>query len=271
MNFYKHFIGDYQRDTMRLSMLEDGAYRRLLDEYYATEEPLPLEPEECYRAARAVTKAEQTAVDKILARYFTRKEDGYHHTRADEEIAAAHEYVDAQRKRAHMRWHKQGHMPPHERGLSRGMDSGNATGNASHSHSHKNQKNMVARATRFDDWWKAYPKKRKRKNALEIWKRKHLDDRADELIADVQRRLVSDQRWLSGFVPDPTTYLNGERWEDEVTPGNGAGKDKPETDHEIAVRLQKQHGLNPYQGYPHETSEQFIARVRDAVGSAAFR
>lgn len=76
MNFYKHYIGDYQRDTMRLSMTEDGAYRRLLDEYYATEEPLPLDRDECYRAARATTPDEQAAVDKVLERYFDCRDDG---------------------------------------------------------------------------------------------------------------------------------------------------------------------------------------------------
>lgn len=69
---------------------------------------------------------------------------------------------------------------------------------------------------RFPDFWKTYPKKRKKKNAQEIWRRKKLDAKADVLIADVQNRLQNDKQWRDGFIPDPTTYLNGERWDDEL-------------------------------------------------------
>ena len=103
MNFYKHYMGDYQRDTMRLSMEEDGAYRRLLDEYYATEESLPLDHEECYRAARAITKSERNAVDKILSKYFVKRNDGYHHARIDEEINKAKKQAETNRRIAEER------------------------------------------------------------------------------------------------------------------------------------------------------------------------
>lgn len=66
----------------------------------------------------------------------------------------------------------------------------------------------------FDRWWSEYPRKVKKKTALEIWRRKKPDP--DILIADVQNRLAKDARWKRGFVPDPTTYLTGERWNDEI-------------------------------------------------------
>ena len=43
MNFYKRFIGDYRKKTARLTPLEHGVYNLLLDEFYATEERLPLD------------------------------------------------------------------------------------------------------------------------------------------------------------------------------------------------------------------------------------
>ena len=66
----------------------------------------------------------------------------------------------------------------------------------------------------FERFWSVYPKKVKKKTALEIWKRKKPD--AAVLIADVQNRLEHDDQWKNGYIPHPTTYLNGERWNDEL-------------------------------------------------------
>lgn len=87
MNFYPHHIGDYSKDTSHLSMVEDGAYRRLMDRCYATEKPLPLDPREIYRVARANTATERKAVDAVLAEFFCKEDDGYHQKRCDEELA----------------------------------------------------------------------------------------------------------------------------------------------------------------------------------------
>lgn len=70
MNFYKHFLGDYQRDTGHLSMLEHGAYRLLLDTFYATGRPLPAEKKALYRLVRAEGPQETKAVDRILLQFW---------------------------------------------------------------------------------------------------------------------------------------------------------------------------------------------------------
>lgn len=72
------------------------------------------------------------------------------------------------------------------------------------------------RDKRFEEWWSVYPKKTGKKPAREKWKAKRLDERADVLIADVQLRAGTDRKWLAGFVPNPTTYINQERWNDEI-------------------------------------------------------
>ncbi len=86
MNHYPHHIGDYLKDTAHLTMIEDGAYRRLLDLYYQHEQPLPADKRQVYRLARATTPAERKAVDTILSEYFTATPDGHRHSRCDEEI-----------------------------------------------------------------------------------------------------------------------------------------------------------------------------------------
>lgn len=98
MNYYKRHLGDYARDTAHLSMAEDGAYNRLLDFYYAAERPLPLERAEIYRRVRARGKQDQAAVDAVLADFFNLKDDGWHHKRCDEEIAAMMEKAQTNRE-----------------------------------------------------------------------------------------------------------------------------------------------------------------------------
>lgn len=69
---------------------------------------------------------------------------------------------------------------------------------------------------RFDEFWWLYPKDRRRdkKKAREVWKRKRLDDHADTILDDLKHRPSEDDQWQRGFIPLPTTYLRGERWED---------------------------------------------------------
>ena len=89
----------------------------------------------------------------------------------------------------------------------------------------------------FEEFWKVYPRKFTKKTALEIWSRKKPD--AELLIADVRNRLENDAQWKDGFIPHPTTYLNGERWNDELAASNhlrGASS-KPTYAEDLAARM----------------------------------
>jgi len=70
---------------------------------------------------------------------------------------------------------------------------------------------------RFDAFWAQYPTghRKAKKRAREIWARKRLDNRADEIMADLARRPVHDDQWRQGYIPNPSTYLNQERWTDD--------------------------------------------------------
>ncbi|WP_237173021.1 YdaU family protein [Paracandidimonas lactea] len=97
MNYYPHHIGDYITATAHLTMLEDGAYRRLLDLYYSTEKQLPRDRKALYRLARARTQEEQDAVDIVVEEFFVDTDDGWFHSRCDEEIEKAR--VSSERSR----------------------------------------------------------------------------------------------------------------------------------------------------------------------------
>lgn len=88
MHHYQHHLGDYAKDTMHLSPLEHGVYRLLMDAYYATEKPIPLDINSACRIARCSTDHERAAVESVLAQFFTRNPDGFRQKRIDEELEA---------------------------------------------------------------------------------------------------------------------------------------------------------------------------------------
>jgi len=87
----------------------------------------------------------------------------------------------------------------------------------------KNNRSSAEATDRFNDFWEAYPKKVKKQEASKKWEAKNLNLIADEIIKDVETRKRKDGRWLDGFTPDPTTYINGSRWEDELQPRGSNG------------------------------------------------
>lgn len=97
MNFYKRFIGDIQAKTGHLSLAEFGAYDRLLDHCYSTEQMLPASLDACCRIARAMTKEERKAVESVLAEFFTLEDGQYVQRRVLEMLAEAQPKIEANR------------------------------------------------------------------------------------------------------------------------------------------------------------------------------
>jgi len=68
----------------------------------------------------------------------------------------------------------------------------------------------------FDEFWSVYPVKVKKKEAKKLWNKFKLDSIAEQIINDVKNRVSKDRSWSDGFTPHPTTYINNERWNDEI-------------------------------------------------------
>lgn len=71
----------------------------------------------------------------------------------------------------------------------------------------------------FDEFWKAYPRKVGKGDCKKIWVRLkpaiELQQRILEAVADQKQ----SNDWIKEhgkFIPHPSTWLNGERWEDEI-------------------------------------------------------
>ncbi len=98
MNFYKHYIGDYQRDTGHLSLAEHGAYRLMLDAFYATGKPLPHDKKALYRLLRAATSVERKAIDAVSAQFWETTPAGLINRRAAIEIGKAARQAEINRQ-----------------------------------------------------------------------------------------------------------------------------------------------------------------------------
>lgn len=128
--YYRWFPGDYIRDTRRLSMLQHGAYRLLIDEYMVTGKPLPNDLPALYRVCGAVSGEEHAAVRYVLEEFFRLTGPVWRHKRCDEEIGRQSERTSSAQASAGKRWSRKGGAEPVG-------DDANAYANALPTHSER--------------------------------------------------------------------------------------------------------------------------------------
>lgn len=72
---------------------------------------------------------------------------------------------------------------------------------------------------KFDTFWNAYPKKKNRKKAEQIWQKLNPDaELFEEIMTGLRAQMESSDWQKEGgqYIPLATTWLNGRRWEDEI-------------------------------------------------------
>ena len=79
-------------------------------------------------------------------------------------------------------------------------------------------KGAVVVVTKFDEFWKAYPRKTGKGAALKSWKKINPSDSTAQQIIDSLPAHIASEQWQKDngqFIPHPATWLNQGRWEDE--------------------------------------------------------
>lgn len=112
MNYYQHHIGDFIRDTARLSDAQAMAYLRMIWMYYETEEPLESDVE----ALAFKIGATASDVHQILKHFFFEFEGKWHHSRCNKEILAFRERSRKAKESASARWDNAKAMRTHIEG-----------------------------------------------------------------------------------------------------------------------------------------------------------
>lgn len=224
MHYYQFHIGDYRAATAHLSNDEDLAYRRLLDMYYDTEQPIPTDI--TWVARRIRMKYDVVAI--VLDDMFEQTPDGYRNPRADTEIANYHAFVDKQKANG-----KKGGRPPltqqkpiENPPVSQTEPKKSLTTNQQPLTINQDTPKAPKGAdSRFDDFWKAYPKKIGKDAARRAFeKRKITADMMPSVLQSVRKQCQSDA-WKKDdgqFIPHPATWLNQGRWQDEIDTATAA-------------------------------------------------
>jgi uncharacterized protein YdaU (DUF1376 family) len=108
MHYFQFHIGDYKSHTHHLSLLEDLAFRRLLDHYYLHE--VPIKQREIAR--QIGMRDNEQEVLTVLEEFFVSTEKGYINPRADNEIAKYRKFIEDGKRGAAKRWLKGDDSPP---------------------------------------------------------------------------------------------------------------------------------------------------------------
>jgi len=206
MLWYKFHIGDYITHTTYLGDAEDLAYRRLLDLYYMSEKPIPLDTQSVARKIRL----DLDITESVLGEFFEKDVDGYHNSRCDMEIAKYQHQVENNRTLG-----KRGGRPKKTESVTETEPKVNPKKNKKEN---KNISSVTPTTSRFNDFWAVWPSsKRKvaRSECEKKWDKYDLDMVADRIIASVAK-LKKTEQWTTGFDPAPLTYINQRRWEDDA-------------------------------------------------------
>ena len=100
----------------------------------------------------------------------------------------------------------------------------------------KDQDNIPGGASAFDLFWKAYPKKVGKIAAKKAFDRVKVP--VETLLSAIERQKCGEQwqRDNGQYIPNPATWLNGGRWEDEVqAPPKGKGQAAREASYDLSA------------------------------------
>lgn len=104
MHYYKFNISDYKAHTEHLELLEDLAFRRMLDWMYLHEKPLPKNIDEIARFIRM--RSHNDCIAYVLQEFFIKTKDGFINERVGKELGNFQKKSAMAKKSADARWKK---------------------------------------------------------------------------------------------------------------------------------------------------------------------
>lgn len=221
MHHYPFHASDYMMCTAHLSLEEDATYRRVLDLYYTTEAPIPTDN----RAVSRRLRVSEELLASVLKEFFVLHENAWHNKRCDAEIAAYHAMKERNSVNGKLggRRVKSDRLPAANRAVSQNNPP-QSDRQANQEPITKNHSNPIAPTGAdelFERFWLSYPNRKNKKGAAKAWAKLRLVEN-DLRVAAIRRGLNAwkvNEEWTKDggrFVPHAATWINAERWNDEL-------------------------------------------------------
>lgn len=214
------YVSDYLADTAHLSTLENGAYLLLIFNYWQRGESFKAKDQQTLNKRLAsvarLSNEEWENIKETLAEFFEINETEWKHTRIDRDLDA----VNSKSEKAREAGKASAASKSNERSTSVQQTFNHTDTDTD---TDKNNTSPSARESSFADFWKAYPKKIGKGSAENAWKKikSPVDTLALILPAlEIQKRSDQWRKDNGQFIPNPSTYLNQRRWEDEESMPN---------------------------------------------------
>ena len=236
MHYFKRNIGDYHKKAGRLSMLQHGAYTLLLDSCY-DRETFPT-MDEAIEWVWASNEDEIQAVKFVLAKFFELEDEVYVQHRVQNELDQYHKNsatnkriaVEREAKRKDKRTKRAqsvNEAPPNYKPITNNQElitkdilpEEENSGDKFPKERLADKNDQIDLA--FDIFYKAGLVKKSKQSALKSFKaickngKVTPEEVANKLAEDVKKRIAAKQFGIDQL--HPSTYLNGRRWEDDIT------------------------------------------------------
>lgn len=234
MHYYKFNISDWRSSTSHLSLEEEAIYLRLINYYYAKESIIPLDLTLTLRKLSLINHNDLVLV--ILDEFFTKTDQGWKKNKCDEILKEYKKTAGKNKKNG-----AKGGRPSKAVAFSITQEKPTGlimetqtkpTGNPNQEPLTKNHKPILKDLDQskidpdelnfcFDQFWQSGIRKVNKKKCKPIFIKSINNqkltpcDFTSLLVKDIRLRISSNQ--LGFDLLHPTTYLAGERWNDEIT------------------------------------------------------
>lgn len=209
------YVSDYLADTGHLTATEHGAYLLLIMHYWQNGS-LPTDEVRLARIARLSTKEWRRSRESLNAFF----DQTWKHKRIEDELARAAE-ISNKRKEAGVAGANSRYGKSHGKDVANASDLPKQTGRQSHrqsqsqSQSQSPEEDIENISSDFDRWYREYPRREGRGQALRAFKGALKKASVDTLIAGAKQAQARYANSDPKFIPMPATWLNGERWADQ--------------------------------------------------------
>lgn len=218
--YFRLYPTDYEAKTSHLTILEDGAYSRLLRLCWMTPGcSLPDDDDWIMRRARARTPEEIDAVKLVLTEYFSREKQRVFNKRILEEYDYSSARHDAASKNGKKGGRPAKRLETKGKDKSNGLASEKLEAKLKKANQNQNQNHNIPPTPKgdFEGFWKSCPRKVGKEAARKAYAKavRTVDPSAIQSAMDGFSK--SQDGKDPQFIPHPSTWLNAGRWDDVIS------------------------------------------------------